>query len=112
MAAAFEAMALPLKRLPRSPIRYACPCSGCSCRPAPADFPPAASPLMEMPASSLSFHVKELHRAGLLSQSPGLVARSFTWPHSETMNASQAYLPETCGGGKPCPLYRSALSPL
>nr|WP_084402530.1 helix-turn-helix domain-containing protein [Cupriavidus sp. amp6] len=58
--------------------------------------------LMEMPASSLSFHVKELHRAGLLSQSPGLVARSFTWPHSETMNALQAYLPETCGGGKPC----------
>lgn len=57
--------------------------------------------LMEMPASSLSFHLKELHRAGLLaSRQEG---RSIIYmARFETMNALLAYLTENCCGGAPC----------
>ncbi|ABF07219.1 ArsR family transcriptional regulator, arsenate/arsenite/antimonite-responsive transcriptional repressor [Cupriavidus metallidurans] len=57
--------------------------------------------LMEMPASSLSFHLKELHRAGLLaSRQEG---RSIIYmAQFETMNALLGYLTENCCGGAPC----------
>ncbi len=56
---------------------------------------------MEMPASSLSFHLKELHRAGLLrSRQDG---RSIVYmARYETMNALLGYLTENCCGGNPC----------
>ncbi|VVE45607.1 transcriptional regulator [Pandoraea capi] len=57
--------------------------------------------LMEMPASSLSFHLKELHRADLLtSRQEG---RSIIYmAHFETMNGLLGYLTENCCGGVPC----------
>ncbi|MEN7529050.1 metalloregulator ArsR/SmtB family transcription factor [Cupriavidus sp. DL-D2] len=57
--------------------------------------------LMEMPASSLSFHLKELHRAGLLaSRQEG---RSILYmARFETMNDLLGYLTENCCGGNPC----------
>ncbi|NSX15607.1 helix-turn-helix transcriptional regulator [Cupriavidus taiwanensis] len=57
--------------------------------------------LMEMPASSLSFHLKELHRSGLLaSRQEG---RSIIYmARFETMNALLGYLTENCCGGAPC----------
>lgn len=57
--------------------------------------------LMEVPASSLSFHLKELHRAGLLSSRQD--GRSIIYAaHFETMNALLAYLTENCCSGNPC----------
>uniref|UniRef100_UPI003F492491 ArsR/SmtB family transcription factor n=1 Tax=Cupriavidus taiwanensis TaxID=164546 RepID=UPI003F492491 len=57
--------------------------------------------LMEMPASSLSFHLKELHRAGLLSSRQD--GRSIIYmAHFETMNALLGYLTESCCSGNPC----------
>lgn len=57
--------------------------------------------LMEMPASSLSFHLKELHRAGLLSSRQD--GRSIIYTaHFDTMNALLGYLTENCCGGNPC----------
>ncbi|SOY63956.1 putative transcriptional regulator, ArsR domain [Cupriavidus taiwanensis] len=56
---------------------------------------------MEMPASSLSFHLKELHRAGLLSSRQD--GRSIIYmARFETMNALLAYLTENCCSGNPC----------
>lgn len=57
--------------------------------------------LMQMPASSLSFHLKELHRAGLLaSRQQG---RSVIYSaRFETMNELLAYLTDNCCGGNPC----------
>ncbi|VVE03602.1 ArsR/SmtB family transcription factor [Pandoraea terrigena] len=57
--------------------------------------------LMDMPASSLSFHLKELHHAGLLaSRQEG---RSIIYmARFETMNALLGYLTENCCGGVPC----------
>ncbi|MBB2920089.1 ArsR/SmtB family transcription factor [Cupriavidus alkaliphilus] len=57
--------------------------------------------LMDMPASSLSFHLKELHRAGLLSSRQ--VGRSIIYTaRFETMNALLGYLTENCCSGNPC----------
>ncbi len=57
--------------------------------------------LMDMPASSLSFHLKELHRAGLLSSRQD--GRSIIYmAHFETMNALLGYLTENCCSGNPC----------
>ncbi|VVE26149.1 ArsR/SmtB family transcription factor [Pandoraea anhela] len=57
--------------------------------------------LMEMPASSLSFHLKELHRADLLSSRQE--GRSIIYmAHFETMNALLGFLTENCCGGEPC----------
>ncbi|SPD66830.1 putative transcriptional regulator, ArsR domain (plasmid) [Cupriavidus taiwanensis] len=57
--------------------------------------------LMGMPASSLSFHLKELHRAGLLSSRQD--GRSIIYmAHFETMNALLGYLTENCCSGNPC----------
>ncbi|WP_029049730.1 helix-turn-helix transcriptional regulator [Cupriavidus sp. amp6] len=57
--------------------------------------------LMEVPASSLSFHLKELHRAGLLSSRQD--GRSIIYmARFETMNALLGYLTENCCSGNPC----------
>jgi DNA-binding transcriptional ArsR family regulator len=57
--------------------------------------------LMEMPASSLSFHLKELHRAGLLASRQD--GRSIIFmARFETMNALLGYLTENCCSGNPC----------
>ncbi len=57
--------------------------------------------LMEMPASSLSFHLKELHRAKLLSSRQD--GRSIIYmAHFDTMNALLGYLTENCCSGNPC----------
>ncbi|VVE00473.1 transcriptional regulator [Pandoraea eparura] len=57
--------------------------------------------LIDMPASSLSFHLKELHRAELLaSRQEG---RSIIYmARFETMNALLGYLTENCCGGVSC----------
>ncbi|VVE24933.1 transcriptional regulator [Pandoraea cepalis] len=57
--------------------------------------------LLDMPASSLSFHLKELHRAKLLaSRQEG---RSIIYmAHFETMNGLLGYLTQNCCGGVPC----------
>ncbi|CAG2155893.1 putative HTH-type transcriptional regulator YgaV [compost metagenome] len=57
--------------------------------------------LMDMPASSLSFHLKELHRAGLLTSRQD--GRSIIYmARFETMNALIGYLTENCCGGNLC----------
>ncbi|MGB6103022.1 MAG: metalloregulator ArsR/SmtB family transcription factor [Pusillimonas sp.] len=57
--------------------------------------------LMNMPASSLSFHLKELYRAGLLASRQD--GRSIIYSaRYETMNDLLAYLTENCCGGNPC----------
>ncbi|AMR80612.1 ArsR/SmtB family transcription factor [Cupriavidus nantongensis] len=56
---------------------------------------------MEIPASSLSFHLKELHRAGLLTSRQD--GRSIIYTaHFDTMNGLLAYLTQNCCGGNPC----------
>ncbi len=57
--------------------------------------------LMDMPASSLSFHLKELHRAGLIAGRQD--GRSIIYSaRYETMNDLLSYLTENCCGGNPC----------
>ncbi|VVE37386.1 transcriptional regulator [Pandoraea iniqua] len=57
--------------------------------------------LMDMPASSLSFHLKELHRADLLASRQD--GRSIIYmARFETMNGLLGYLTENCCGGVPC----------
>src|SRR5690606_35138724 len=57
--------------------------------------------LMEIPASSLSFHLKELHRAGLLASRQD--GRSIIYSaRYETMNDLLGYLTDNCCGGNPC----------
>lgn len=57
--------------------------------------------IMEMPPSSLSFHLKELHRADLLaSRQEG---RSIVYmARFDTMDGLLGYLTENCCGGAPC----------
>lgn len=57
--------------------------------------------LMKIPPSSLSFHLKELVYAGLLSsrQEGRFVYYSVKY---EAMNSLLAYLTENCCGGNPC----------
>jgi DNA-binding transcriptional ArsR family regulator len=55
---------------------------------------------LDLPAATLSFHLKELSHAGLLaSRQEG----RFIWysANFETMNSLIAYLTENCCGGKP-----------
>jgi DNA-binding transcriptional ArsR family regulator len=57
--------------------------------------------LMDIPASSLSFHLKELHRAGLLASRQD--GRSIIYStRYQTMNELLGYLTENCCGGNPC----------
>lgn len=57
--------------------------------------------LKDMPASSLSFHLKELHRAGLIAGRQD--GRSIIYSaRYETMNDLLGYLTENCCGGNPC----------
>jgi len=64
----------------------------------------AASKIAEalgMPASSLSFHLKELSHAGLIT--PRQEGRFIIYAAQfDTMNALLAYLTENCCGGNPC----------
>ncbi|NVD97956.1 helix-turn-helix transcriptional regulator [Massilia sp. BJB1822] len=59
------------------------------------------SEALDMPASSLSFHLKELTRADLISpcQDGRFVIYSAQF---DTMNALLAFLSENCCGGIPC----------
>ena len=59
------------------------------------------SELVGIPPSSLSFHLKELVNAGLLSsrQEGRFVFYSAEY---EAMNSLLAYLTENCCGGNPC----------
>lgn len=57
--------------------------------------------LLGIPAATLSFHLKELLSAGLLSverQSRSLIYR----PQLEFMNELVGFLSENCCGGRPC----------
>ncbi|WP_454763121.1 ArsR/SmtB family transcription factor [Cupriavidus campinensis] len=57
--------------------------------------------LLEVPASSLSFHLKELHRAGLVNSRQ--VGRSVIYTaRYETMNDLVGFLTANCCGGNPC----------
>ena len=57
--------------------------------------------LMNIPASSLSFHLKELHRAGLLASRQD--GRSIIYStRYQTMNDLLGYLTENCCDGNPC----------
>jgi ArsR family transcriptional regulator len=57
--------------------------------------------LTKMPASSLSFHLKELSRAGLLAARQDGRSIIYTARY-ETMNDLLGYLTENCCGGNPC----------
>lgn len=53
---------------------------------------------LQIPPSSLTFHVQHLHRAGLISQHR--VSRQLIYAASfDTMNGLLAYLTENCCGG-------------
>lgn len=60
-----------------------------------------------MPASSLSFHLKELAHAGLVTarQDGRFVLYAAQY---ETMNALLGFLTENCCGGAPCPAVPGA----
>ncbi len=64
----------------------------------------AASKIAEalgMPASSLSFHLKELSHAGLIT--PRQEGRFIIYAAQfDTINALLAFLTENCCGGNPC----------
>lgn len=63
--------------------------------------PGALSALLDIPASTLSFHLKELMHAGLVSQQREgrhLIYR----PSLEQMNALMDYLTAHCCLGEPC----------
>lgn len=68
--------------------------------------PGALSALLDVPASTLSFHLKELVHAGLIS-----VERDgrhlFYRPSIEQMNALLGYLSDHCCQGRPCGDARS-----
>lgn len=69
---------------------------------APAGLTPGAlSALLDVPASTLSFHLKELMHAGLVSQERdgrNLIYR----PSIAQMNALLDYLSAHCCQGEPC----------
>ena len=56
---------------------------------------------LNMPASSLSFHLKELHHAGLLKQRQQGRFVIYT-ANYDRMKALLSYLTENCCNGKPC----------
>ncbi len=63
--------------------------------------PGALSAMLDVPASTLSFHLKELARAGLVSQERdgrNLIYR----PSLERMNALISYLTDHCCQGQSC----------
>ncbi len=63
--------------------------------------PGALSAMLDVPASTLSFHLKELAHAGLVSQQRDgrhLIYR----PQLAHMNDLMAYLVAHCCGGAPC----------
>jgi DNA-binding transcriptional ArsR family regulator len=54
-----------------------------------------------IPPSSLSFHLKELSHAGMVTPHP--IGRSIIYSANfERMNALLGYLTENCCGGNPC----------
>ena len=63
--------------------------------------PRALAALLDVASSTLSFHLKELHRAKLLSSRQD--GRSIIYmAHFDTMNALLGYLTENCCSGNPC----------
>ena len=72
--------------------------------------PGALAAMLDAPGSTLSFHLKELTRAGLVSQQRDgrhLIYR----PSLDQMNVLIAYLTDHCCQGEPCAAVpRSALS--
>lgn len=72
--------------------------------------PTALCEALQVPASSLSFHLKELLHAGLASQERDgrrLIYRA----HFVRMNAVLAYLTAHCCEGAPCELSPAASAP-
>jgi DNA-binding transcriptional ArsR family regulator len=68
--------------------------------------PGALSATLDVPASTLSFHLKELTRAGLVSQERdgrNLIYR----PAIDQMNALLAYLTDHCCQGSECGLTKA-----
>ncbi|WP_354682703.1 metalloregulator ArsR/SmtB family transcription factor [Cupriavidus necator] len=57
--------------------------------------------LLQVPASSLSFHLKELHRASLVASRQEGRSVIYT-ARFEAMNALLGFLTENCCGGNPC----------
>ena len=58
---------------------------------------------LRVPASSMSFHLKELSHAGLIT--PRQVGRFIIYTANfDTMNALLDFLTESCCDGKPCSL--------
>lgn len=68
--------------------------------------PGQLSEQLNLPAATLSFHLKELHQSGLISQrreSRNLIYTA-NYPH---MNQLLAYLTENCCAGQDCLVERS-----
>jgi DNA-binding transcriptional ArsR family regulator len=71
--------------------------------------PGALSEALDLPATSLSFHLKELTNAGLASQERQ--GRHLVYRASfDQMNALLGYLTENCCQGEPCAVDSKALA--
>ena len=67
--------------------------------------PSALAALLDIPASTLSFHLKELTHAGLVSAERDSRHLHYR-PALEHMNELLAYLTDHCCQGQPCALTR------
>ena len=83
----------------RSPRTTASTCSGCWCRPVPADCRPGRwRRALELAPNTLSFHFDRLRSAGLVTVRRA--GRSMIYAaRFETMNALLGYLTENCCQG-------------
>lgn len=67
--------------------------------------------LLGIPAATLSFHLKELTRAGLIQATRDGRQMIYT-PQFSVMNALVSFLSENCCGGQPCTLTRAITAPI
>ncbi|MEY3669625.1 MAG: hypothetical protein RL258_1020 [Pseudomonadota bacterium] len=67
--------------------------------------------LLGIPAATLSFHLKELSRAGLIQATRDGRQMIYT-PQFSLMNALVSFLSENCCGGEPCSFIAPIAAPI